>query len=329
MTHVSRRAVALLLFSLLAAARAHASCGSSSCPLDLHALEGIETGKFSLDLSLQYIDQDRPRIGSRGAAVGALPSDHDEIRTINRLTALQLGYTVSSRFQVVATLPYVSRSHEHIESATRELEQWNFHDAGDAVLQGRYRVFIADTPAHSSLWVTAGAKFATGTRHETGSSGEDAEVTITPGTGSTDAIVGLTWQSGVLRQTSLGGSMGSTTLIPLFVSTTFRRNGRGTHEYRRGSELQVNAGTEYPLTERIHLLGQLNARSTAKDDVGETEEDRDFTGGRYLFVSPGVRFIASHGFSAYALVQLPVYQHVNGLQLTSRANYVVGVHRSF
>ena len=101
MTHVSRRAVALLLFSLLAPARAQASCGSSSCPLDLHALEGIETGKFSLDLSLQYIDQDRPRIGSRGAAVGALPSDHDEIRTINRLTALQLGYSFGLKHVVL------------------------------------------------------------------------------------------------------------------------------------------------------------------------------------------------------------------------------------
>lgn len=329
MTRLSTRVLALLLFSLLAAGGAEASCGSSSCPLDLHALQGVEMGKFSLDLSLQYIDQDQPRIGSRRASVGELPSDHDEVRTINRLTSLQLGYNVSTRLQLSASLAYVSRSHDHIESETREPESWNFHDPGDAVIQGRYRLFIADNAAHSSLWITAGAKLPTGTRHESGSSGEDAEVTITPGSGSTDAIVGLTWQSGLLRETALAGPMGNTTLVPFFVSTTYRRNGRGTHEYRRGNELQISAGSEYPISERFHILGQLNARSTSKDDVGETEEDRDFTGARYLFASPGVRFVAGDGVSLYALVQLPVYQHVNGLQLTSRANYVVGIHRSF
>jgi hypothetical protein len=328
MRHVSTFGVLLLLFSLVAG-EARASCGSSSCPIDLHALQFGDAGRFFLDLSFQYIDQDQPRIGSGSAHVGGIASDHDEIRTINRLASLQLGYAVNDRLRLALTVPYVSRSHEHLDEESAEIDRWNFSGAGDVAVQGQLRLFASDSPAHSSLWLTGGAKFPTGSGQETSSSGEDAEVTITPGTGSTDALFGVTYQSGFLRNTALQGEMGHTTLIPFFVALNGRVNGSGTHGYRRGHELQLNAGTEYPLTNSVHLLGQLNARLLGRDDVGETDEDPELTGGRYLYLSPGVRVLLGHGLSIYGFAQLPVHQHVNGLQLTSRANYVAGVRRSF
>jgi hypothetical protein len=291
-------------------------------------LQSLDGGRFSLDLSFQYLDQDQPRIGSRRAAVGAIPSDHDEIRTINRLGALQLTYAPNTRLQLALTTPWVSRSHEHFDEGTARLERWNFSDLGDVSVQARLRLPIRDDLAHSSLWLTGGAKLPTGARHETGSTGEEAEVTITPGTGSTDALLGVTYQSGFLRDTAMTGELGHATLIPFFVALNGRVNGRGTHDYRRGTELQLNAGTEYPLTSAVHLLVQINGRMVSKDDVGRTNEDGDFTGGRYAFLSPGLRVLIGRGASLYGFVQLPVYQYVNGLQLTSKANYVMGIHRS-
>jgi hypothetical protein len=316
-----------LLFSFTAGS-AIASCGSSSCPIDLHALQLGDAGSFSLDLSFQYIDQDQPRIGSRRAHVGEIASDHDEIRTINRLTTLQLSYAMNDRFQIALAVPYVSRSHEHFDEETAQIERWHFGNAGDATLQARLRLF-SNEPTHSSIWLTGGAKFATGSRRETGTGGGDAEVTITPGTGSTDALLGITYQSGFLRDTKLEGPMGHATLIPLFIAINSRINGRGTSDYRRGNEVQLNAGTEYPLTESLHLLGQLNGRIASKDDVGATDENRDLTGGRYVYLSPGLRVAMSHRTSIYGFVQFPIYQRVNGIQLTSKANYVAGIRRSF
>jgi hypothetical protein len=304
-----------------------ASCGSSSCPIDLHALQLVDTG-FSLDLSFQYIDQDQPRIGSRRARVGEIASDHDEIRTINRLATLQMSYAMNDRFQIAIAVPYVSRSHEHFEEETAQIERWNFGNFGDATLQARLRLF-SDEQTHSSVWLTGGAKFATGSRHEAGTGGEDAEVTITPGNGSTDALLGVTYQSGFLRDTKLEGPLGHATLIPFFVALNGRINGRGTNDYRRGNEIQLNAGTEYPLTQSVHLLGQLNGRMASKDDVGATDENRDLTGGRYLYLSPGLRVAIGNRTSIYGFIQLPLYQHVNGIQLTSKANYVAGIRRSF
>jgi hypothetical protein len=327
MRHVFAAGALLLLFSFTSV-DARASCGSSSCPIDLHALLFGE-GKFSLDLSFQYIDQDQPRIGSRRAQVGAIASDHDEIRTINRLAALQLNYSLNERFQVALTLPYVSRSHEHFEEGNARLERWNFGDIGDAAVQGRFRVFASDTPEHSSLWLTGGVKLPTGSKREIGSSGEDAEVTIAPGTGSTDTLLGVTYQSGVLRNTALEGELGHTTLIPFFIALNGRVNGRGTHDYRRGHEVQLNTGTEYPLTSTVHLLGQINGRLLGKDAVGQTDENRDLTGGRFLYLSPGLRVLLGGKTSIYGFVQIPIYQHVNGLQLTSKANYLAGIRKSF
>jgi hypothetical protein len=318
----------LTLCFCIVAGPVQASCGSSSCPIDLHALQFVDAGRFSLDLSFQYIDQDQPRIGSRRAQVGAIASDHDEIRTINRLVTLQLTYALNERFQVALTSPYVSRSHEHFDEETAQRERWNFADRGDAAVQARFRLFAAQDLAHSMVWVTAGAKLPTGARHETGSTGEEAEVTIAPGTGSTDALLGITYQSGLLRETGLAGELGHTTMIPFFVALNGRVNGRGAHDYRRGREIQLNAGTVYPLSPRVHLLAQLNGRLLSKDDAGQTDEDRDFTGGRYLYVSPGLRLLIAHGASLYGFVQLPVYQHLNGLQLTSKVNYVIGIHKS-
>jgi len=91
----------------------------------------------------------------------------------------------------------------------------------------------------------------------------------------------------------------------------------------------LNAGSEYPFTQTVHGLAQINSRFLAKDDVGQTDENRDLTGGRYVYASPGLRVLIGDRTSVYGFVQLPVYQHVNGLQLTSRVNYLAGIHHRF
>jgi hypothetical protein len=154
-------------------------------------------------------------------------------------------------------------------------------------------------------------------------------VTIQPGSGSTDVFAGATWQSGWLRNTSLKGEMGHTTLIPFFASVTLRHNGRGTNRYRKGDELQVNAGSEYPINSRVNVLGQINLRQALKDSIGDTFENPGLTGGTHLYVSPGLRITLGHGLSAYTYIQLPMYEHVNGAQLTSRRNLLVGIQDRF
>lgn len=305
-----------LLSVFLIAQSSFASCGSSSCPLDLHALGLFDPSRFVLDLSFQYIDQDRLH-----RQAGDFEIEHDELRTINRIATLSFTARIAPRLQLNITAPFVGRSHEHVERATGEFESWNFSAFGDAAVQARYH-------ATSSLWLSAGVKLPTGSKHETNGD-EEAEVTIQPGSGSTDVIVGATYQSGIVRNTGIAGPMGNATLIPLFASITYRRNGSGTHAYRRGDEMQLSGGTEYPLAHALHLIGQINVRHAAKDSVGSTIENPELTGGTYVYVSPGLRVLARESTSIYGYVQIPIMQRPNGVQLVSHANYIVGIQQRF
>ena len=141
-------------------------------------------------------------------------------------------------------------------------------------------------------------------------------------------IAGLAFESGILRQTSMRGALGSVTLIPLFATIQLRRNTTGAQNYRVGNEVQLNAGTVYPLRDRTQLLLQANAKVRGRDTSADLE-DHLFTGGRYLFLSPGLRFDAGHGAAWYAMLQVPLYQHVNGIQLTAKRNLVTGVQMRF
>jgi hypothetical protein len=113
------------------------------------------------------------------------------------------------------------------------------------------------------------------------------------------------------------------------VAASYRRNGRGTDEYRLGEEWQLNAGTAYPLSRRIEALLQLNSRFRGKDSPGRTDEDPDLTGGTFVFASPGLRLALRGDLAGYAYVQIPLYQDVNGLQLTARTNWLAGFQTRF
>jgi hypothetical protein len=319
-----RRFSALFAVGLLfASPSASASCGSSSCPIELHVLTPNDM-RFAVDLSFQYIDQKT----LKGSFSGV--EDHQELRTINRLTALQVFAPISSRFQVGVTVPFVDRTHEHIDLQSNALERWNISSVGDIALQGRARLFERNGNAPHALWMTAIVKFPTGKQDVAAvGGGENAEVPLVPGSGSVDEVIGLSYESGVVRNTQLHGEFGRATFLPYFVSASFRHNGRGTNDYKIGSEFQLNAGTAYPLNRRVDLLAQLNARLRAKDEPGTTGENPDLTGGEYLYASPGVTVDIGRNAALYTYIQLPMYQHVNGSQLTAHANFLLGVRQHF
>jgi hypothetical protein len=57
-------------------------------------------------------------------------------------------------------------------------------------------------------------------------------------------------------------------------------------------------------------------------------EKAELSGGRALYASPGAR-VSYRGAAFYAIAQLPLYQRVNAIQLTSDANYMLGVQTNF
>jgi hypothetical protein len=325
-------AVAALVFP---GSSAFASCGSAMCPMDPQSLNLPLPRQFTLDVSFQYIDQDEVRIGRRRGEVGEIPADHDEVRTVNRAVGLLANFAPSDDLVLSASVPFVSRFHEHIAESRLAhsrvsvagvrpdaVETWRFQDLGDIALSARYRV----TP---KLWATGGVELPTGVRRPANGEGEVAEPTLAPGSGSTDFFWGLVYQTQLTVPSLSRGVLGSASVMPFFVGATYRLNGTGTEDYRQGNELLVNAGINYPLFLQLQVLAQFNVEFRDRDDVGNTAEDPSHTGRTSIYVSPGVRVGLPGGIAAYGLVQLPVYQRVNGIQLTSRYNFVGGIQARF
>ena len=312
---------ALLAIGLLSIAptAGRASCGADDCPLDLRTGDGR---RFSIDLNYQFIHQDRIRIGSRTGAVGELPSPEDEVETASRIATVLGQARLTDRFGLSASLPFVDRRHRHIaneEGSPPELREWNYSGVGDATLIGQVTA-RGGGGAPTKVSLQLGAKLPTGKRHVDVVAGEEPEPTARPGTGSYDLLGGIY----LLRRFGVPDLHHDRVEAPMFVSAMGRRNGRGTDDYRIGNELQVNAGGFYPLTRTVQVLGQLNARLRGKDDPGATDALRDNTGGTWLYATPGLRVVTGPTLSLYGYAQIPVYQHVNRIQLVAPYHLMVG-----
>jgi hypothetical protein len=297
--------------------RAEASCGSATCPIDPQSLNLPSPGQWTFDLSEQYIDQDRLRHGQRDVSRPEPPEEGElELRTVNRITTFFANYAPTSDLLVSAALPYVSRYHEHFDS--REFQRYHLDGIGDASVSARYRLL-------PSLWGGLAVKLPTGNRSSSNAEGQEAEPTIAPGSGSTDVSASIVFQTTANVPSLTHGPLGNNAALPLFLGVTGRRNGRGTKDYRAGSEIQVNAGANYPVSGTFQALFQLNYRAKTKDDVGKTDAVRDDTGGTFLYASPGARVVFSPLAAIYGYVQLPLYQRINGVNIVSRYNFLGGV----
>jgi hypothetical protein len=314
-----RRVALFAACALAIPATALASCGAENCPLD-HASRWSEA-PFAFEVSYQYIDQNQPRVGTDDAAVGAVSRHHDEIRTLNRATTARATYRFARAWSISAALPYIERFHAHIHNdlGGPVYERWEYGGIGDLELVG-LRSF-GGGGSGSRYFATAGVKTPTGVTEVKNEDGDQPEPAARPGSGSWDFLAGagVEWLLGGRPAEDGAGS------IPLRLSVTGRLNGRGTEEYRIGSQVQAHVASEVPVGRAFALLGQANFRIRGKDDVGASGLEEEDTGGSWLYLSPGLRVSTGTRASIYGLVQIPVYQRVNGIQLVSDVNLYFGV----
>jgi hypothetical protein len=301
---------------------AHASCGASFCMVNTNwNLQGVsaEPG-LRMDFRYEYINQDQLRSGTDKVAVGQIPRDHDEIKTINRNYVATLDYTINDQWGVSATVPWVDRSHSHFDNdtGTPVLEQWDFARLGDIRVLGRYQL-RSENREHASLsyyGLNFGLKLPTGKWDLVNSDDEAAERSLQPGTGTTDALLGAYYSQ------LLGHSNSS-----WFVQAMWQAPLNHRDDYRPGQRLGIDLGYRYEVSDRIGLMIQLNALYKGRDSGAQAEPED--SGGNFLFVSPGISIAVSKAFQLYGFVQLPLYQYVNGVQLTADWSVVAGISARF
>ena len=315
--------IALSAFALAAAAgSANASCGSAFCMVNTNwNLQGVavEPG-LRADFRYEYIRQDQPMSGSNKIGVGQIPRHHDEVKTVNRNYLATLDYTFNDQWAVSATLPYLDRSHTHIHNhgGAKLPEQWDFERFGDVRMLGRYQLRSEDANAQKLNYygINFGLKLPTGDKDVVNAAGSRAERTLQPGTGTTDLLLG-----GYYSQL-LGASDAS-----WFVQGLWQTALNSSEDYRPGQRVSLDIGYRYEATDKFGLMLQLNALYRARDSGLQAEPDD--TGGKFIFMSPGLSYAVTKATQLYGFVQKPIYQYVNGVQLVADWSVVLGVTARF
>ncbi|MGE5466016.1 MAG: hypothetical protein ACM3Y9_01200 [Ignavibacteria bacterium] len=298
---------------------AAASCGSAFCVLNTQwDTQGMTTdaGHMSVDLRYEFIRQDQLRRGDRNISAAEDGSDTTELDTVNRNFVASFDYGIDEHWGVMASLPAVKRAHSHIADPTGSatFESWDFARGGDARILGRYQ-FAGAAPT-GRIGFQFGLKLPTGSWRVANAEGVVAERALQPGTGSTDLVFGG-YYSFRPQYRDLGW----------FTQALYQRAIATRDGFRPGDQLSLTLGANYPVSDAVTLLFQLNGLIKRRDTGPNAEPD--LSGGRFLYASPGVSIALGRNLQAYAFLQAPLLRDVNGVQLVARQAAVAGLSMRF
>ncbi len=308
-------ALAIALSAL--AGVAHASCGAASCTLmtDRYAQgTGEPHAGWSADVRIEAVTQDRLRTGTRNIAASDVTGEEAiERRTRNLNVVTTLGYGLDENWSLLLRIPVVKRNHQHDTvdadtGAPSAPEQWRFTRPGDVQLVAR-RQYAADGGA-SSYALSGGIKLPTGTTQVANADGSRAERSLQPGSGTTDALVGLAGRRAV----------GMADAAIWQISAALALN--SSEGFKPGRRVEASAGWSQAWSHRLGTVLQVNLRHRGRDSGALAEPSN--SGAMTLDLSPGLTLGIGHASTLYAYLQVPIYQNVNGVQLVPRSALALG-----
>ena len=314
--------VSMLIVCPASMDEAIASCGSATCPLETHSY--LREGWLQMGFIYEYVHQDRIYLRSSPSFVGAVPQVHNEVQTVNQREILQLQYGMLDILTLAVDLPLIHREHSHIirDAGGDALESWNFSGLGDVVVTGQLALLLPRSTYAPFLSFVVGAKLPSGMTNAKNAEGEEAEVSIQPGSGSLDGILGINYRQVLASVPMISGEY---TELALTASLTHQMNGKGKKNWRFGNTTIASIGSSYQVNSYASLLFQVNGKFQGFADVGSTGDPGENTGGTWIYASPGFGLRLTETFAATAFVQIPLYQNVHGLQQTSNLNMQIGL----
>jgi len=346
----------MLLGSLVLPTRSHASCGAVSCFVVIGsqqqvAQKGVLTiNGFHNNTPMRLIGGSTGIIAAADQANERLILDHHkEVRTITETYTMDLNYGVTDRFGLQITVPYLLRTHHHIdeigESSAEFGEDSVFSDRGfgDIRVTGKYNVL----PTLRSLLVFGfGIDVPTGNTDQTDSLGTVLESPGQLGRGQV-GLIGSIYQTYELIPHRLNQ----------FSFWSYRHTFRNDDGYRFGDEFLFNFGANLVTLPWLVITNQFNFRYLMEDnlranlersaapfagmdpaEIDATVRDRDVpnTGSTYFAYSPGVQVNLgelvkspwAEATSAYFFAQIPIARDFNN-NLAQGISFIGGFTRSF
>lgn len=222
--------------------------------------------------------------------------------------SLVTNYKVSQRLSLDLTIPYYSIYQKQPKTPFDTVERWH-EGIGDTTL-----LFIYTLSNDPFIAAGAGVKMPTGEYKKQGAPVINGSPTTYPmnmqlGTGTWDPSCGLFYSNFTERLTMFGNILYRYT------------GGYNSMDNRVGDETLVNLGMHYLFRDTLGPMLMMNLFHTGKDDGPNTRSEN--TGVTYLFVAPGVIYAPTETLSFQGVVELPVYKHVNGIQVTPDYNVLL------
>ena len=351
----------MLVCILIAPTHSHASCGAVSCFVVIGSQQQVaEAGLLTVNAIYNYTPM-RLLDGTNGVIPGVdqatremILDHHQENRTITQQATLDLNYGLTERFGLEVTLPYVWRTHHHIDGlgedgANGEGEPTNFSASGIGDIRVGLKYNMLPT-LRSMVVLGFGVYLPTGSTDKLDSAGNLMESTTQLGRGQ----VGLNptiYQTYELMPHRLNQ----------FASASYRHTFRNNDGYQFGDQWDLNGGFNVVTVPWLVLSSQLNYRymvhdnfsssllrsatpADAPDFPGEpividpTIKDRDVptTGSTFLSFSPGFNLSLdgvidspwTRMTSLYFFASIPVMRDSNN-SLAQETSYIFGITRSF
>ena len=297
------------------------ACDSSSCALLTRGQSGtLPKGAFRLDLSFRYTDEDVKLQGGQAVAdvyvpkvaftYGSIwPAFHREIQASESFVQMDLGYGLSSRFSLEASLP-LHTHREHTLAHFGITQRYSTRGIGDALAGARFSVrprFVAGFAV----------QLPTGRHRLDGDfDGSILDPSLQPGSGAF-GYVGTLQQTGRFAALDMGWS----------VAASYQANMRSDLDYRFGRAAILTVNLSRPLVGKVSasLQGKL-FRQTRSVYLAR---DVPSTGMTFFYVTPALNYEAPGGVSVYGYLQLPAYRYVNDMQLAPRASVLTGLSKTF
>lgn len=324
--------VIVLMNSMDAMACASCGCSLSSDWENMQSPVSYTPG-VKLDIRYDYLNQNQLRSGHGTIS----PTDASNIvnngspqevekYTVNNYFTMGIDYSNSREWGVNVQVPWINRNHSTLGTASDGITpgdgggQYNSHTSsvGDVKVIGRYQGFTQQC----NFGVLYGVKLPTGNFMEKGVSTDPTapgpvpiDRGLQPGTGTTDAILGAYYSNGINQDWDY------------FTQAIYQKALNSRNDYKPGSGLNLNVGLRYAGFSGFSPLIQLNFRDVQRDEG--LQADTISTGGKLLYISPGVTVPVNMQLSVYGFVQLPLYQDVNGVQLAPRYTASLGVRYAF
>ncbi len=239
--------------------------------------------------------------------------DDDSRRRTTHTAIIQLGYTFTKKISFDFLIPYVRQERE-ITPMDRPSSLDYSQGMGDVVLLGKFLLI-------PNYQIGLGLKFPTGSTSEKNSHGITLNADMQPGSGSWDMIY---WFIG-------GQTLNARPSANLSLLATFRATGEnpeyfGSQIYDFGNETQ----SILTYADQV-LLGSLILNPSMGLKFRHVNEDKNDgiivpgTGGTWLFVRPGLAVPMGTHTEIQSTLELPLFAHVVGTQVTPTVRFNIAV----